>query len=198
MAPFEKATKKTMYFIGVTTGKSSIMKVFPQWARYLDLGDVAIKGIDFVPHSDPQQYREVVAFIKEDPLSCGALVTTPKIDLFKVCRDLFDNCDEYAESMGEASSISKHDGKLWAHAKDPITAGLAPGAFLPGNYWQNIGAQTSILGAGGSSLALSWYLLKKDHGTNRPSKGIIANRSVARLDEMKSFHAKLRADIPLE
>jgi len=41
----EKATKPTMYFIGVTTGKSSIMKIFPAWAKALGLGDVEIKGV---------------------------------------------------------------------------------------------------------------------------------------------------------
>ena len=80
MSNYEKATKPTIYFIGVTTGSSSIMKVFPRWAKALGLKDAVIKGIDFKPHSDPQAYREAVTFIKEDPLSLGALVTTHKID----------------------------------------------------------------------------------------------------------------------
>jgi hypothetical protein len=29
------ATQPTLYFIGVTTGKSSIMRVFPKWAKAL-------------------------------------------------------------------------------------------------------------------------------------------------------------------
>ena len=43
---YSPATKPTFYFIGVTTGSSSIMRVFPEWAKYLGLGDVQIKGID--------------------------------------------------------------------------------------------------------------------------------------------------------
>lgn len=43
---YEKATVPTMYFIGVTTGSSSIMKVFPKWAKALGLKDAVIKGID--------------------------------------------------------------------------------------------------------------------------------------------------------
>ncbi|CCV08334.1 hypothetical protein MESS2_730230 [Mesorhizobium metallidurans STM 2683] len=35
---YEPATRPTLYFIGVTTGKSSIMKVFPAWARFLGAG----------------------------------------------------------------------------------------------------------------------------------------------------------------
>ena len=41
------ATQPTIYFIGVTTGSSSIMKVFPKWAKALGLNDAVIKGIDF-------------------------------------------------------------------------------------------------------------------------------------------------------
>ena len=60
MANYEKATQPTIYFIGVTTGSSSIMKVFPKWADALGLKDTVIKGIDFKPHSDPREYREAV------------------------------------------------------------------------------------------------------------------------------------------
>ncbi len=41
----EKATRPTMYFIGVTTTQSSIMKTFPIWAEALG-SDAVIKGID--------------------------------------------------------------------------------------------------------------------------------------------------------
>ena len=77
---YQKAEKDTMYFIGVTTGKSSIMKVFPKWMEAMGV-DLEIKGIDLPIHADPGAYREVVSFIKSDPLSKGALVTTHKIDL---------------------------------------------------------------------------------------------------------------------
>ena len=70
------AKQPTIYFIGVTTSKSSIMKVFPEWACALGLKDVIMKGIDLAIHADPSEYREVVSFIKNDSLSLGALVTT--------------------------------------------------------------------------------------------------------------------------
>jgi hypothetical protein len=34
-----------------------------------------MKGIDIAIHEKPEVYREVVKFIKNDPLSLGALVT---------------------------------------------------------------------------------------------------------------------------
>ena len=60
MNTYTKAAKPTMYFIGVTTAKSSIMKVFPEWAKALNLGDVTITGMDFKQHDDPALYREAV------------------------------------------------------------------------------------------------------------------------------------------
>ena len=45
---YTPATERAIYFIGMTTGQSSIMKVFPRWAEALKLNAV-IKGIDFVP-----------------------------------------------------------------------------------------------------------------------------------------------------
>ena len=197
-AKYQKADIPTMYFIGVTTSKSSIMNVFPKWAEYLQLGNVVIKGIDLKIHDEPANYQEAVDFIKNDPLSLGALVTTHKIDLLKACRDQFDELDEYAELMGEISSISKHNGNLVGHAKDPITSGLSLEAFLPKNYWRDTGAEAFILGAGGSSIAISWYLMKKEHGDNHPSKILIANRSTPRLEEMKQIHGQIASSIPVE
>ena len=138
---FPPAKKPTIYFVGMTTGKSSIMRVFPRWAEYLKLGDVLIQGIDCKWHDDPAVYRNVVQFIKQDPLSKGALVTTHKLDLLKACRDLFEFLDPYAQLMGEVSSISKRNGQLRGHAKDPISSGLALEAFLPKGHWEKTGAE---------------------------------------------------------
>ncbi len=187
-----------MYFIGVTTAHSSIMKVFPGWASYLGIGNCALRGIDFRPHADPTDYREAVQFIKRDPLSVGALVTTHKIDLLHACRELFDELDSGAQLLGEVSSISKREGRLIGHAKDPISSGLALEAFLPVRYWEETGAEVLLLGAGGSSIALTSYLLKREHGRNRPSRIVVTNRSAPRLEEMQRIQRELGADLPIE
>jgi shikimate 5-dehydrogenase len=195
---YTPADKPTMYFIGVTTAKSSIMRVFPEWARYLKLGDCQLKGIDFKPHDEPALYREAVDFIKRDPLSLGALVTTHKIDLLKACRDQFDDLDEFADMMGEVSSISKRGARLAGHAKDPITSGLALEAFLPRDHWRRTGAEAFVLGAGGSAIAITWYLMRPERGANRPSRILVANRSTPRLEEMRHIHQRFGATVPVE
>ncbi len=198
MTTYTPAKERTFYFIGVTTGKSSIMRVFPAWAKHLGLGEVVIKGIDLKWHDAPERYREAVSFIKNDPLSLGALVTTHKIDLLKACRDLFDELDPYARLMGEVSSISKRNGRLIGHAKDPITAGLSLEAFLPPDHWKKTQAEVLVLGAGGSSIAVTSYILEPRHGGNRPSKIIVTNRSEPRLAEIRHVHQQLAQPIPVE
>ena len=195
---YRRAKRRTMYFIGVTTGQSSIMKVFPRWAQYLKLGEVRIEGIDCKWHDQREVYRRVVQFIKDDPLSMGALVTTHKIDLLAACRDLFDVLDPYAELMGEVSSISKRGGWLVGHAKDPITSGLALEAFLPAGHWQKTAAEALVLGAGGSSIALTSYMMDERHGPNRPARIIVTNRSEGRLEEIRRIHGKIGLTVPVE
>ena len=128
------AEKPTMYFIGVTTAQSSIMKLFPLWAQALGLQDAEIKGMDVAIHADPEDYRACVNFIKHDELSLGPLVTTHKIDLFHAARDLFQEFDPYAVQFEEVSSISKNQNGIMGHAKDPISSGLAMEAFIPKGF----------------------------------------------------------------
>lgn len=195
---YEPASKPTFYFVGVTTGKSSIMKVFPRWAEHLGLGDVAMRGVDFVPHDTPERYREMVAFLKSDPLSLGALVTTHKLDLYDACRDQFDEIDPLATMMAETSCLSKRDGKLICHAKDPISSGLSLDGFLPDNHFADTGAEVFSMGAGGSTIALTWHLMQTSRGKNRPTRIVVSNRSQPRLDHIRSIHEALNSDVPVE
>ncbi len=188
------AAEPTMYFVGVTTGKSSIMKVFPGWAKALGL-DAVLKGIDLEIHGPGNDYIHTVEFMKNDPLSLGALVTTHKIDLLTAARSSFEGLGEYAQVLGEVSSISKRGDELWGHAKDPITSGLALEAFLPENWWKETGAEALIFGAGGSALAISMYMMDPRHGENRPSRVVVTNRSQPRLEEMKRIHKQLDTGI---
>ena len=182
----QAATKPTLYFIGVTTSKSSIMKVFPKWAEALGLGDVEIKGIDLPLHAPAEEYRAVVDFLKNDPLSMGALVTTHKLDIYPACRDMFDYIDPFAEALSEVSCFSKRGNVFRAHAKDPISSGLALEAFVPENFWKEHGGEVLLIGAGGSSLAMSLYFAQEKFSGNMPKRITIANRSVPRLQSAEA------------
>lgn len=188
---YAPATRPTFYFIGVTTAKSSIMTVFPAWAQHLGLGDVVMRGVDFLPHDNPARYRDLVAFLKQDPLSLGALVTTHKLDLFAACRDQFDRIDPLAAMMAETSCLSKRDGQLICHAKDPISSGLSMDGFLPAQHFANTRAEVFSMGAGGSTIALTWHLMQAWRGANRPSRIVVSNRSQPRLDHIRAIHTQL-------
>lgn len=193
----DKAQRPTIYFIGVTTQKSSIMEVFPKWAEALSINAV-IKGINLSMHADPKDYIDCVNFIKNDPLSMGALITTHKIDLFHAAKHLFDYIDPYADNLEEISSISKKDSKLRCHAKDPISSGLAMEAFIPPNFWSTHGGEVLLLGAGGSTLAMSLYLTQSKMGDNVPSRIVITNRSVPRLEAAKRKLSHLNPKVKFE
>jgi shikimate 5-dehydrogenase len=196
---YEPARRPTMYFIGVSTAQSSIMRIFPRWAEFLGIADAELKGIDFPLTADPAAYRAAVEFIKRDPKSKGALVTTHKLNLFAACRDLFDEVDAHAGRLGETSSISKADDKLVAHAKDPISSGLALDAFLPSGYWRRTGAEVFLIGAGGSSVATSWHLMcSAENLNNRPARIVVTDRDASRLQEMRHLHAEFDATVPVE
>lgn len=193
----QPATKPTMYFIGVTTAQSSINRIFPRWAEALGLSECELRGIDFKLHDEPDRYRAAVEFIKNDPLSLGALVTTHKIDLCTACRDQFEVLDPLSASMGEVSSLYKRQGLLHGRAVDPWSVGLALDAFLPPDHWQQTGAEVLILGAGGSAMALAWHLCRPEHGRNRPSRLHVANRSQPRLEHLRELHANWPDAVPL-
>jgi shikimate 5-dehydrogenase len=192
------ATKRSFYFVGVTTSSSSIMRVFPRWAQHLKLGDVAIRGIDCKWHDEPDVYRKVVAFLKTDPLSLGGLVTTHKMDLLEAARSEFDYLDPYAALLAEISCISKAEGKLLGHAKDAISSGLALDAFVPTGHFRRTGAELCLLGAGGSSLALTCHIMKERPKEQWPSRIVITNRSPKRLEHMRDVHLTINPGVRTE
>ncbi len=198
MPDFLPQTRPTMYFIGVTTTKSSIMRLFPLWAKELGRPEVVLEGVDLKLHDDPENYRRVVERIKYDPLSLGALVTTHKINLLTAAHDLFDYLDAYATTCREVSCISKREGRLEGHAKDPITSGMSLDALLGPGYFGRTGGEILCLGAGGSATAMVLDLAHKPDPADKPRRIIIVNRSEGRLRHLREMVSSLNAGIEFE
>ena len=177
----------TIHFIGVSTKQSSIMNVFPSWAKELGLGNVSINGVDLPLHALPELYQEVVTFIRNDPNSNGALVTTHKIDLFEAAQHLFDELDWFAASMHEISSISKRDEKLVGQAKDPVSAGRTLSGFIPVGFWPKDGGEVFCMGSGGAGVAITWFLLKGEHQLGKPARMVVSDVSSERLHHLKEL-----------
>jgi shikimate 5-dehydrogenase len=174
-----------MGFVGVSTGGSSIMKVFPRWAEALGLPTRKLVGHDLPLDAAPAQYRELVAGIRDDESHLGCLVTTHKIGVYKACADLFDELDEFARLCGEISSISKRAGRLVGHAKDPVAAGVSLEEFLPAGYFGATSAEVICLGAGGAGTAASWYLARR---AERPGRITCTDADAERLVHLRHVH----------
>ncbi len=54
------------------------------------------------------------------------------------------------------------------------------------------------MGAGGSTIALTWHLMQASRGADRPSRIVVSNRSQARLDHIQEIHARIGADVPVD
>ncbi len=191
-------TVPTFYFIGVTTARSAIMKVFPRWTKELGLPAVVIEGVDLPLHAPPERYRQATAQIKYDPLSLGALITAHKIDLYEAARDLFDYLDPNARICGEVSSLSKRDGRLEGHAMDPITSGISLDAVLGDGYFDRTGGELLCFGAGGSAAAIALHLIRKPYAAGRPRRFVVVNRSEGRLLRLQKMVEALGSDIRFE
>lgn len=196
MTQFAPAEQPTMYFVGLSTGGSSIRQVFPLWARELGIDGATLVGVDFPLDAPPDDYRRFVSHLAEDPLSLGALVTTHKIDLFAACRDLFAELDPFARSLAEVSCLSKEARGLVGSAKDPITAGLALDAFLPAGHWAASGGGAFLMGAGGAATAISACLSSTPGAT--PERIVISDSDPQRLDKIRGFHKDTASNVAIE
>jgi shikimate dehydrogenase len=188
---FETRTEPTFYFIGVTTGQSSINAIFPRWMAILGL-DVQLAGIDVPLHAPTETYRAIIEHIKTDPLVRGGLVTTHKMDLLAATGDLFDELDTNAELCGEVSAIVKRDGKLIGFAKDPISSGKTWEHFVPVGHFARTGAEVLCFGSGGAAVATTVYL---SQAGDRPKRVTLVDVSSERLEHARHIHEQLMTDI---
>ncbi|MGH2699660.1 MAG: shikimate dehydrogenase family protein [Actinomycetota bacterium] len=169
-----------MLFIGVTTGGSSIMRLFPRWAAALGL-DAGLEGRDLPIGAAAEVYRSAVEEIRDDDRIRGALVTTHKVDVYRHAADLFDDLDDNARLCREVSSISKLGRKLIGHAKDPITAGRALERILDGRPPP---PEVLCLGAGGAGTAISVYLVRHPQP---PRRLLVTDREEDRIDALRTI-----------
>ena len=196
-APYQIVAKPqpTFYFIGVTTTKSAIMKVFPLWTKELGRPEVQIEGVDLKLDDTAEAYRQAVAQIKYDPNSLGGLVTAHKINLYEAAHDLFEYLDPYAQICGEVSSISKRDGTLKGHAKDPISAGLSLDAVLGEAYFGRTDGEVLSFGSGGSTTAIALHFSNKSKAKDRPRRFFVVGNVARSLERLERTLVGQKTDI---
>ena len=181
-------------FIGVSSGGSSIQRIFPRWMGLLGI-NARLEGCDIRLGAEAEAYRKVVARIRDESDIRGALVTSHKIDLLHASRDLFDWLDDEAQLCGEVSCIVKRDGRLLGYAKDPAASAAALDEFVPARHWNGGQGDVLCLGAGGAAVAISLCLAQKAKSGAHPGRFIAVDIAPERLESMREIHARL--DTPL-
>ena len=166
-----------MYFIGVTTGASSIHRIFPAWAGAAGVPDAVLKGIDIPLNATPRLYREAIARVREDGESWGGLVTTHKVAVYRHAKDLFAGFDDDGTALAEINCIVRRDGCLTGMATDVITSALALRALVAKQPFRG---GVLVLGAGGAALALAVHLDREHHAAPL----ILTDLSAERLREV--------------
>ncbi len=187
--------KAKLIFIGVSTGGSSIMRIFPKWSALLGL-NCQIVGLDLPLRAPAERYRHVMQQIIADPTVQGALITAHKIDMLQACRGKIDELDQYARICDEVSCIIKREGKLLGFAKDAISSAQALAHFVPREHWRGGARDALCLGAGGAAVAISVCLAEAPAVQGHPRRFILTDIAPERLASIRQVHQRL--DTPLQ
>ena len=188
---------ETFIFVGVSTGQSSIMKIFPEWVKILGL-NAQIKGCDIPWNAPAASYSRIVRAIRDDPSVRGALVTAHKIDLLQACRDMFEFLDPQAHICDEVSCIAEVGGLLHGFAKDTIASGMALDHFVPPDHWQGGRSDVLCLGAGGAATAISVCMAERSRIAAHPRRFLLVDIVPGRLDAIRRIHDKLHTGIQFD
>ncbi len=188
-----------MFFVGVTTGSSASLGMFPLWAETLRLGSARLVGIDLPLGATAARYREVVGRIAEEPASLGALVTSHKIRIFRAAGDLFDSLTDDSRLVGEVSCIYKREGSLVGHATDREVSGRVMRQFLGPDHWSGQSAEVLCLGGGGAGSAiLAQFLTSGSAEGNCPARITVVESHRMQIDRLRSLIARLGSATPVE
>ncbi len=190
---------RRLVFIGVTTGSSSIMRIWPRWREVLGLGgDVDLVGRDIPVGAPPDAYRQAVRELVGDTGVAGALVTTHKIGVYQAGRDLLAGVDELAELCGEVSCLARRDDGLYGWAKDPVAAGRTLEGLLSPSHFRDGGGHVLCMGAGGSGTAIALYLLARRPRSDHPDRVVVTDRSPERLERLRGILERVDHDSTAE
>ena len=104
---------KQFWFIGVTTGQSMIMRLFPIWAEVLGIQETRMHGVDLPPGVEGIKVRETILELRDNPGVLGALVTTHKLAVWEEASDLFAEVDEHAKGFRKSAASPKTGMANW-------------------------------------------------------------------------------------
>jgi shikimate 5-dehydrogenase len=149
-------TAQRVLFVGISTGRSLIHRVFPAWMALLGV-DAELEGIDLRADTADTDYRALVERLGADAQVRGAVITSHKLGVHRAARDLLAAGDPYVDLLHEVNVIVRRpDGALTAYARDPLAVEALLPALLAGGPPPD---EVLCLGAGGAGVAVLVSLL---------------------------------------
>jgi shikimate dehydrogenase len=182
----EEVLEPTMLFVGVSTSKSFVHRVFPSWLKIIGR-DAKLRGVDINLNSPRDVYRNVVRQIESSENLLGALVTSHKANIFDQAADIFSVVGPYARALREVGVIYKQGTQLTCDATDPFSTRKVLNELLSRGYWSQSAAHALILGSGGAGIALAYAILAD--AEDSPSQVLMTDVDPARVDVVKSVMA---------
>ncbi|WP_433367491.1 shikimate dehydrogenase family protein [Actinoplanes sp. CA-142083] len=165
----------TLWFVGVSTGRSLVNAAFPLWMA--DLGrEIRLVGRDVPVGAPAGTYRALLSELRTGAAR-GAVITSHKVAVRRSAGDLIDWLDPMANECGEVNALRWADGVLSGFARDPMSVGRVVDEIWPG------GEQVVCLGAGGSAIALGRHLLTRPES---PRRMVFADRSDAAAGHLRT------------
>jgi shikimate 5-dehydrogenase len=183
-----------LFFVGVSTSSSSIVRLFPRWASALGI-DAELRGIDVSLAASPEETRRAVETVASTPGSRGGLITTHKASVFDHAADMFHALDDDARLCREVSCVVVDDRGIRGSAKDVLTGGLAIDHLLQLGGRTALPSHVVVLGAGGASLAIAVHLLTRQ---DPPTSITVTDRQPERLQLIEDVCREIGSDVGLE
>ncbi|GAB2829257.1 shikimate dehydrogenase [Actinoallomurus bryophytorum] len=148
----------TMLFVGVSTGGSAALSLFPTWTTKLGLA-ASLVGVDLPLDASPNEYRAVVDRVAGDRHVSGALVTSHKVAMYEACGHEIKTWMPAARRLKEVGVLFRDsDGAIGADANDFFSTREVSSALLSERERFAADGIALILGAGGAGTALAHTL----------------------------------------
>lgn len=177
-----------IWFLGVSTGSSTIHRALPRWG--VELGrPLRVRGVDLPVGAPAEDYRRFCERLATDSAALGAVVTTHKAALHRAAHSHFCQVDPLANLTAEINAIRRDPDGLSGFARDPVSVGR-----VVDRIWPGCDRQVVCLGGGGTAIALLAHLARQ---AVRPSAVTVCETDHSQVEELRRFTVRLDTDVPI-
>lgn len=181
-------TADAVWFLGVSTGSSTIHEALPRWGEVLGR-PLECVGVDLPLDSPSEAYRGFLDDLAASP-ALGAVVTSHKTALYRAAADRFARLDQDSRLTAEINSVRVGGDGLAGWARDPVSAGR-----IVDRIWPRGGNELICLGGGGTAVALIRHLARR---AAAPGRVLVCETDPARAADLQAFLGALDPGFPTD